>query len=270
MPRPLKPSFATSGLKALHVQIPHVKALKASGLEALHVKNPHANALEAIHSRPESSKPFTPRSLDDATSGLKSFGHSFAGGLQALRVKIPNVKALEAIHLPQGLNISHAKAVRVITACIGEYKECGPPSETTRRSTSQFQPNELPCHAQRFLCSYQDFVARHASVECAPSCQRPLRPFIRRRWAPSPSRSNFYLALPHEVLFARFAKKALLVCPCLCLTRFGNSFELTICTSVRLRWSSLEEQVSDLNFLSLFWFSVIAQIPDVQVVQSLG
>ena len=101
------------------------------------------------------------------------------------------------------------------TACIGKYKECGAPTDITRRSTSQFQPNELPCHAQRFLCSYQDFVARHASVECAPSCQRPLRPFIRRRWAPSPSRSNFYLALPHEVKFARYAKRAH---PCLSLS----------------------------------------------------
>ena len=45
------------------------------------------------------------------------------------------------------------------------------------------------------------FVARHASVESAPSCQRPLRPFIRRRWAPSPSRQSLYLALPREVKF---------------------------------------------------------------------
>ena len=119
------------------------------------------------------------------------------------------------------------------TDCIGKYKECGAPIERTRRSTSQFQPNELhaprivnssrceqcnvsgePCHAQRFLCSHQDFVARHASVESAPSCQRPLRPFIRRRWAPSPSRQSFYLALPHEVKFASYAKRAH---PCLSL-----------------------------------------------------
>ena len=59
-----------------------------------------------------------------------------------------------------------------------------------------------------------DFVARRASVESAPSCQRPLRPFIRRRWAPSPSRQSFYLALPHEVKFASYAKRAH---PCLSL-----------------------------------------------------
>ena len=41
MPRPLRPSFATSGLKALHV------------------KHPHTKALEAIHSPPVGSKPFT-------------------------------------------------------------------------------------------------------------------------------------------------------------------------------------------------------------------
>ena len=58
-------------------------------------------------------------------------------------------------------------------------------------------------------------MAGRASVERAPSCQRPLRPFIRRRWAPSPSRQNFYLALPHEVKFARYAKRAH---PCLSLS----------------------------------------------------
>ena len=51
-------------------------------------------------------------------------------------------------------------------------------------------------------------------VLSAPSCQRPLRPFIRRRWAPSPSRQSLYLALPREVKFARYAKRAH---PCLSL-----------------------------------------------------
>ena len=68
-----------------------------------------------------------------------------------------------------------------------------------------------------------------ASVESAPSCQRPLRPFIRRRWAPSPSRQSFYLALPHEVKFASYAKSGLiLVCPCFVLIKIRQFFRTSL------------------------------------------
>ena len=50
----------------------------------------------------------------------------------------------------------------------------------------------------------------------------------------------------------------------------GSSFKLAFRTRVRPRQSSLQEHVSDLNLLSPFWFCVLAQIQDVQVVQSLG
>ena len=87
---------------------------------------------------------------------------------------------------------------------------------------------------------------------------------------PPPSRQSLYLALPREVKFARYAKRAH---PCLSLF-VPNKIRQFFRTSLSHKGSSKvvfsPRAVSDLNLLSLFWFYVLAQIQDVQVVQSLG